>query len=66
MARAMGRGRPLPDAALSSHITTEKEKAEARALRERIRNERLEKERARKNEDNLEGTYTMLHENKMG
>ena len=66
MARAMGRGRPLPDAPLSSHITTEKEKAEARALRERIRKEREEKERASKNDDKLEGTYTMLHGNKIG
>ena len=45
MSRAMGRGRPLPDAALSSHITTEKEKAEARALRERIRKEHQEEDK---------------------
>ena len=58
----MGRGRPLPDAALSTHITTEKEKAGARALREGTHMEPEDKERVEKGGDKLEGTYTVLHE----
>lgn len=44
MARALGRSKPLPDAALSSNITTAKEKAEARGLGESIQKVHEEKE----------------------
>lgn len=44
MARALGRGKPLSNAALSSNITTAKEKAEARDLGESIQKVHEKKE----------------------
>lgn len=56
MARATGHGKPLPNAALSSNITREKEQTDARALGERVRKVHEGEELVAKNETMHKGT----------
>lgn len=62
MARAMCRGRSLPDAALSSHMILEEKTTKTRALHERIRKDHEKKEPIEEEEDKHHCTYTVLRE----
>lgn len=56
----MGHAKPLSDAALSSHITTDEEKIVARGLGESIRIGQEEKTPTVNEEAELKGTYQLL------